>query len=301
MPSAPGSEHYQRESGLTRAASDAARCFAPLPGLFTFTVDIEEHGAHADLVAQTARLLDLLAAGGAQGTFFVLDAVAARDPGLVRRIAAAGHEIASHGHAHRPLHQEGPEAFGRGMAGARDRLADITGAAPAGYRAPFFSLTPGAGWATDILAGLGFAYSSSVLPARNPLAGWPGAPRQAFLWPSGLLELPVPVARFGLLRLPFLGGLYLRWLPPWLLRQCARRWATEEADGALWSYCHPYDLDGADGPVHRPDAGAFGSIMLWLNRGPTLPRLTGLIHGRRSESFAARLPALRAAAQPWRP
>lgn len=294
-------EQYQRKSSLTRAAGRAARRFAPLPALLTFTVDVEDHGTAAQLAAQTARLLDLLAACGARGTFFVLDSVAAADPALVRRIAAAGHEIASHGHAHRRLSEETPDVFTRGMAAARDRLADLTGAPPAGYRAPFFSLTRGTHWTTEVLAGLGFAYSSSLLPAWNPLAGWPGAPRRPFLWPSGLLELPVPVARLGPLRLPFLGGMYLRWLPPWRMRQFSRRWAAEDQGGALWSYCHPYDLDGSDGFSRRPDAGAFGSLMLWLNRGPTLPRLQGLLHGRRSEPFAARLPALRAAAQPWRP
>ena len=301
MPPAPGSQIYQCESGLTRATERAARRLAALPGLFTFTVDVEEHAGGGRAAAQTARLLDLLDAAGARGTFFVLDAVAAGDPALVRAIASRGHEVASHGHDHRRLADQAPAGFRAGMAAARARLADVTGRAPAGYRAPYFSLTPAAHWVPEELAALGFAYSSSVLPAWNPMAGWPGAPRRPFLWPSGLLELPVPVARFGPLRLPFLGGMYLRWLPPWRLRQFAGRWAAEEPGGALWSYCHPYDLDLEEGLVRRADAGALGSVMLWLNRGPTLPRLTGLLRGRRSESFAERLPALRADAQAWMP
>ena len=109
----------------------------------------------------------------------------------------------------------------------------------------------------------------------------------------------MPVARLGPLRLPFLGGMYLRWLPPWRLSQFAGRWAAEEEGGALWSYCHPYDLDREEGLVRRADAGAFGSVMLWLNRGPTLPRLQGLLAGRRSEPFAAREAELRRAAAIW--
>ncbi|MBR0682719.1 DUF3473 domain-containing protein [Roseomonas eburnea] len=299
MSSATGIEQYQRESGLTRAARRAARRFAALPGLFTFTVDVEEHGCGSRARAQTGRLLDLLAAAGARGTFFVLDEVVRTDPRLVAAIARRGHEVASHGHTHRPLAAEGAARFRAGMEAARDRLADIAGAAPIGFRAPYFSLTPAATWAPEILTELGFAYSSSVLPAWNPLAGWPGAPRRPFLWPSGLLELPVPVARLGPARLPFLGGMYLRWLPPWRLRGLSARWAAEEAGGALWSYCHPYDLDRGETLVHRADAGALGSLMLWLNRGPTLPRLEGLLHGRRSEPFAARLAELRQAAPAW--
>ena len=299
MSPATGCEEYQRENGLTRAARRAARRLSALPALFTFTVDVEDHGS-ARARDQTERLLDLLEEAGALGTFFVLDDVARNEPGLVAEIARRGHEVASHGHAHRPLAEEGPDRFRTGMAAARDRLADLTGTAPVGFRAPYFALTPAASWAPGILAELGFVYSASVLPAWNPLAGWPGAPRRPFLWPSGVLELPVPVARIGPVHLPFLGGMYLRWLPPWRLRGLADRWAAEEAaGGALWSYCHPYDLDESEGLSLRPDAGAIGSLMLWLNRGPTLPRLTGLLQGRRSVPFADRLDALRPGAVTW--
>ena len=302
MSSASGIQEYQRESGLTRAVARAARGFAALPALFTFTVDVEEHESGPRAREQTDRLLDLLESAGAHGTFFVLDEVARTDPALVTAIARRGHEVASHGHAHRPLAEEGPERFRTGMTAARDRLADLTGMPPAGFRAPYFSLTPAASWAPGILSELGFTYSSSVLPAWNPLAGWPGAPRRPFRWPCGLLELPVPVARLGPARLPFLGGMYLRWLPPWRLRGLAARWTAEEAaGGALWSYCHPYDLDGGGALVRRPDAGAFGSLMLWLNRGVTLPRLEGLLRGRLSVPFAERLPAIAAGAASWRP
>ena len=46
------------------------------------------------------RILALLDGHGARGTFFTLGWLAERYPGLVRRIAAAGHEVASHGYAH---------------------------------------------------------------------------------------------------------------------------------------------------------------------------------------------------------
>jgi peptidoglycan/xylan/chitin deacetylase (PgdA/CDA1 family) len=301
MPSAPGTQKYQGESGRTRASDRAARRFAPLPAEFTFTVDVEDHGAPGRTADATRRLLDLLDAADARGTFFVLDPVVRQDPGLVRELGRRGHEVASHGHDHSPLAAQAPAGLRAGLLAARDRLADLLGAPPQGYRAPYFSLTPAVPWVPEVLAECGFAYSSSVLPAWNPMAGWPGAPRRPFAWPCGLLELPVPVGRFGPLLLPFLGGMYLRWLPPWRLRTLVRSWVAETGDGHLWSYCHPYDLDAGEGLVRRADAGLAGSVMLWLNRGPTLPRLEGLLRGRRSESFAARLPALRAAASTWQP
>lgn len=278
----------------------AERAFAALPGRFTFTVDVEGH-AGAAAGPQTRRLMDLLEEAGSRGTFFVLDAVARDEPALVREIYRRGHEVASHGHAHRKLATEAPATFRAGMAAARDRLADLVGVAPLGYRAPFFSLTPAVSWVPEVLAGLGFAYSSSVLPARNPMAGWPGAPDAPFRWPSGLVEVPVPVGRVGPLTLPFLGGMYLRWLPPWRLRSLATDWARRAGEGALWSYCHPYDLDEAERLTLRRDVGPVASVMLWMNRRGTLPRLQGLMRGRRSESFAARLPAIAAAAAVWRP
>ena len=297
----PGRYTYQCESGRTRAVEKAARGFASLPALFTFTVDVESHPGGGSAAALTRRLLELLEATGSHGTFFVLDDVARADPGLVREIARRGHEVASHGHAHRHLAAEGPAAFRAGMVAARDRLGDLVGEAPVGYRAPFFSLTPAAGWAPAVLAELGFTYSSSLLPARNPLAGWPGAPARPFRWESGLIELPVPLGRIGPLALPFLGGMYLRWLPAWRLRALSRDWAARADGEALWSYCHPYDLDTAQRLARRPDVGAFSSLMLWLNRRSTLPRLQGLLHGRRSVPFASRLAEIGAEAAAWRP
>lgn len=288
MSTRSGTFTYQCESGRTRASARNTRCFATLPAVFTFTVDVEAHPGGAGPCGPTRRLLDLLEAHGSRGTFFVLDAVARTEPGLVREIARRGHEVASHGHVHGHLAQDTPNAFRTGMAAARDRLGDLTGAAPLGFRAPYFSLTPKANWVPAVLAELGFAYSSSLLPARNPLAGWPGAPRRPFHWPSGLLELPVPLGRIGPVAVPFLGGMYLRWLPPWRLQGLARDW-TEAGETGLWSYCHPYDLDTEEALVRRSDAGPFGSLMLWLNRRTTLPRLEGLLEGRRSLPFAARL------------
>ena len=297
MPTRSGTFTYQCESGRTRAVARAARCFSALPALFTFTVDVEAHAGGAGPTGLTRGLLDLLEAGGSRGTFFILDAVARSEPDLVREIAGRGHEVASHGHAHRPLAEESPASFRAGLAATRDRLADLTGAAPLGFRAPYFSLTAQAAWAPAVLAELGFAYSSSLLPAWNPLAGWPGAPRRPFRWPSGVLELPVPLGRIGPLAVPFLGGMYLRWLPPWRLCRLARDWARDGT--GLWSYCHPYDLDTTEGLVRRPDTGLLGSLMLWLNRRSALPRLEGLLEGRRSVPFAARLPELAIGAAVW--
>src|SRR6188768_3580255 len=63
------------------------------------------------VVANTERLLDLFDEHAVRGTFFVLGWVAERFPDLVRSIAARGHELASHGYAHRLVYEQTPTSF----------------------------------------------------------------------------------------------------------------------------------------------------------------------------------------------
>ncbi|MEU9455960.1 polysaccharide deacetylase family protein [Streptomyces sp. NPDC048277] len=85
----------------------------------------------------TPFFLRLLAERGVHATFFLLGREARRSPGLVREIAAAGHEIGVHGWLHRPLLLRGPRATYDDLARARDTVADITGRRPALFRPPY--------------------------------------------------------------------------------------------------------------------------------------------------------------------
>lgn len=267
----------------------------------TFTVDVEEDGTGPDrAAAMTGRLLDLLDASAARATFFVVGELAERRPALVRAIAARGHELASHGHRHVALAEDGAARLRRDLRHARRTLEDLAGAPVRGFRAPMFSLTPAVPWAGEVLAEAGYAYSSSVLPARNWLHGWPDAPRRPFLWPSGVLEVPVPLARIGPLELPVLGGMYLRYLPGWDVRRMARRLAAQPGD-ALWSYCHPYDLDADARFARRADAGLVASFFLWANRSVMARRLAGLLAGGSWVPFAERIDEWRRGARVFEP
>jgi peptidoglycan/xylan/chitin deacetylase (PgdA/CDA1 family) len=55
--------------------------------------------------ADTAKVLDVLAAAQVKATFFVLASNARRHPELLRRLASDGHTIAVHGNTHRKLHR----------------------------------------------------------------------------------------------------------------------------------------------------------------------------------------------------
>ncbi|MGE5522531.1 MAG: XrtA system polysaccharide deacetylase, partial [Rhodospirillaceae bacterium] len=138
-------------------------------------------------------ILAILDEHRAHATFFVLGWVADRYPELVRRIAADGHEVASHGYAHERATLQSPDVFRQDVTRAKRVLEDVCGLPVSGYRAPSFSIGSGNLWALDCLREAGYVYSSSVYPIAHDHYGMPDAPRFAF-YPGGregLLELPI--------------------------------------------------------------------------------------------------------------
>ncbi len=242
----------------------------------SLTLDLEDHRMGGDpsyrFVHNAEKLLDFLRALDARATIFVVGDAIDKLVGLIRRAADEGHELALHSFTHVPLQQCAPGVLATELKEARRRLEDLTGNRVSGFRAPLFSLTRETVWVTDMLAELDFDYSSSVLPARNPQFGYRDAPRVPFCWPSGLLELPVPVLSMGLWELPFLGGLYLRYMPLSLIIRGAR----ERANECLWSYLHPYDIDAEEGFYRFPGTSLLTSVLLWRRRRNTLARLAKL-------------------------
>src|SRR5262249_10292535 len=95
--------------------------------IHALTIDVEEYfhvHAFADVIdpatwddfpsrvaGPTHRLLELLAVRNVSATFFVLGWVAHRQPELIRAIADAGHEIASHGYNHQRVDKQTPDEF----------------------------------------------------------------------------------------------------------------------------------------------------------------------------------------------
>jgi peptidoglycan-N-acetylglucosamine deacetylase len=92
----------------------------------------------------TADVLDALEREGVRATFFVLGRQARRHPGLVRRIAAAGHQLANHGDDHGILVFRGPRHVARQLRRTEEAVREACGAdvlsrlfrPPHGFRNP---------------------------------------------------------------------------------------------------------------------------------------------------------------------
>jgi polysaccharide deacetylase family protein (PEP-CTERM system associated) len=189
-------------------------------------------------------VLALFAEAGVKGTFFTLGWVAERYPALLRRIAEAGHEVASHGWDHDRVFTLTPEEFRADLRRAHGAIEAAAGTAPKGYRAPSFSIDARTPWAHRILAEEGYAYSSSVAPLAHDHYGWPEAPRFAFrpVEGAGLIELPVTTVDVAGRRLAAGGGGFFRLLPYGFSSWAIRRVNSEEGRPAVF-YFHPWEID----------------------------------------------------------
>jgi polysaccharide deacetylase family protein (PEP-CTERM system associated) len=211
----------------------------------TLDPDLEAH-CRDRLAPPTYWLLDLLAELDVRATFFVVGQVARDHPEVVRAIHCAGHEVASHGWAHRRVHAFTPEAFREDTRRGKDVLEQVTGEAVVGYRAPTFSVTRQTAWALDVLAELGLEYDSSVYPVRHDRYGVPGAPRWPFLARGrrhALLELPPATWRVLGLNVPAGGGGYFRLLPLWCMEQAIRQAGQDGRPAVAVLYFHPWEFD----------------------------------------------------------
>lgn len=256
------------------------------------TIDVEDyfqvsafdgHIARADWERWPARvehnverILELLDRHHVLATFFTLGWIAARHPALVRKVAAAGHEIASHGYAHQRVSDLSRQAFAADIVRSKHLLEDLCGQPVTGYRAPSFSIGAGNLWALESLHQAGYRYSSSIYPIRHDHYGMPDSPR--FAWHprgrAGVLELPLSTVRLGGRQWPAAGGGYFRLLP-----YAASRWALRQVnfrDGqAGIFYFHPWELD--PGQPRPRGLGARTRFRHYLNLHRTAARLERLL------------------------
>jgi peptidoglycan-N-acetylglucosamine deacetylase len=108
------------------------------------------------------RLLDLFDRYGARGTFFVCGRDLPAQRKVIREIVRRGHEVANHSAKHRNGYARlSYEALWQDVCEAHGKIAEATGRAPVGFKAPGFSYNP---LLPRVLAELGYRYDSSRLP-----------------------------------------------------------------------------------------------------------------------------------------
>ncbi len=219
-----------------------------------FTVDVEDWPQSTldhtlpigtRVVANTHALLELLDEAKVRGTFFVLGKVAEAHPTLAREIAAAGHEIGTHGYSHESVEAMPVARFREELHRSVSMLRQQTGQPVVGHRAADFSISARSLHLLEYLSAEGLTYDSSIFPIRHPRYGVPGAwrtPHQVRC-ASGrmLVEFPMATLQVARMVLPVAGGGYLRLFPYWWTQLALR--GMERAGRPATCYMHPYELD----------------------------------------------------------
>lgn len=212
------------------------------------------------VVQNTQRILDLFAKNEIKGTFFILGWVAERHPDLVKNIAEAGHEIASHGYSHQLIYKQTPAVFREETVRSKAILEQLIQKPVIGYRAASYSITKRSLWALDILAELGFEWDSSIFPVYHDNYGIPDTPSEPYRikTTSGkeLIEFPITAVNVLGMSIPAAGGGYFRQFPYPVFKQLFKM-AVKQSQAPKLFYLHPWEID--------PDQPRFDNAS-WFSR-----------------------------------
>lgn len=215
-------------------------------------------GRECRVERNTDKVLELLDVADVKATFFILGWVAERFPQITRKIAALGHEVASHGYLHQRVALQDRETYRQDIRRGKALLEDQIGKPVLGYRAPSYSITRQTSWAFDELLEAGFQYDSSIFPMQHDFYGIPDWPRFAGYavkngdqWEDrpnlsaeqiGIREIPITTLRLGTKNLPIAGGGYFRLLPYVVTRWGLQRINQKEQQPFVF-YLHPWEFD----------------------------------------------------------
>lgn len=251
---------------------------------FLFSIDLEDQYLmlsgkvpYEDRITEPVeKYLDFLNRHKSKCTFFVVGDVARKHSELVKRINDEGHEIACHSDSHLSLDKHSQDTFSIDIEKNLDSLAAIGINNIKGFRAPILSITKQTQWAYSVLSKFGFEYSSSVLPATNPLFGWPSFGKEIRMI-DGILEIPITTSKFLIWDLPVAAGTYFRLIPFRNSLKNIRR--SFEKKHYVSSYFHPYDIDAGQKRIIIPglEESMLLNRLMYLNRSKVLNRLESLM------------------------
>ena len=248
-------------------------------------------GCESRVERNTDLILAILDESSIKATFFVLGCVAEHCPGLVKAIAAQGHEIASHGYGHQRLCNMTRDAFREDVRRSKSLLEDATGQQVYGYRAPSYSISRDTLWAFDELCAAGYLYDSSIFPIRHDYYGIPDWQRFAGTavkvtdndWQSGealngedsIMELPITTLQIAGMNFPIAGGGYFRLLP-YELTKLGLQSINRKEEQSFVFYLHPWEFDPEQ--PRMAGAGWKSNFRHYLNLDKTAGRFGRLLN-----------------------
>ena len=241
------------------------------------------------VVANVRRILDLLEFRKAKATFFVLGWVADRHPDMVRMIAAAGHEIGTHGYFHEKVTDLTPYQFEKDLEMSLNSLASLTSQKIVGHRASNFSIVESTLWALEILARNGIEYDSSIFPVarkRYGIGGYPNLLPHNIVLDNGatIREIPMSTLNLAGKALPISGGGYLRLYPYTVTDRFIRGRNLQGLPAMV--YFHPWELDAGQ---ERRKVGMLKSFQHYVNLDTTEWKIDRLLEGFRFTSMRENL------------
>jgi polysaccharide deacetylase family protein (PEP-CTERM system associated) len=225
------------------------------------TVDVEDNFTREELVhaadwdhyekqviVNTRRAISLLRELNGDATFFVLGKVAERHPAIVRNIADAGYEVASHGYAHELTDKLSPDEFRTDIRRSLDILQGITQKEIHGFRARSFSITRNTLWALSALEQMGIIYDSSMTDAElSAITGRsPEAPRE--ILHHKIIELPISTRPIFGKNVAISGGIVFRLVPYLFYKALLKDFESSSHHPVV--YCHVWEFN-KDQPKRR--------------------------------------------------
>jgi len=175
-----------------------------------------------------------------KATFFFPGYTFQRSPDLVRQVAQAGHDIASHGMTHDLIRRLGRDRFRSDAIGSKQALEDIAGSEVDTYKAPCWSITPDSLWAYDILIEAGYRIDHSAMPPTRRALAQSGDRITPFFYRDALAIIPPTTLSFARLPIRFCGGFYNAYVPT---RIQGRLLARINKMGLPFNYYfHPYEF-----------------------------------------------------------
>ncbi len=251
-------------------------------GDFLFGIDLEDVSSEITgknsythrVPTMTHKILRFLEHTNSSATFFATGEIARLFPSLIEEIVNEGHEMGCHSDTHLPLTKLTPNQFRDDLKRNIDALSQAGVNNIYGFRAPIFSLIKKTKWAYEILNELGFLYSSSVLPAKNPLFGWAefgGDLKKR----EGVYEVPISITPFPFVQIPFSGGVYFRMFPLFLLRFLFNY--NQKSQKPITGYIHPQDIDTDVGKLVYKGYGGVYNFILNYNKSSVFRKFEKLI------------------------